>query len=168
MFQNLIGGFVGSSIKDIRVPGFVSTEEDALRFYPHLESVYFWFDKGTLRFQSVQQYSKLQISIAPNVVYDFEIDEDDRYGWCSAMDFIVHEQGVAPKLTSLGCFLTGGADISAGLMDAVEICLSEGTRLFLDPMNTFGVRLGNQNDRKEWEVERHRSGKKIELIVFPL
>lgn len=66
----------GHNIEDIYLTGFVDVEDGIAQFCHDLRFVYFEINSKYIKFESINQFSKLQLKIVDFIEYDFEIDED--------------------------------------------------------------------------------------------
>jgi len=63
-------------LDDIYLTGFVDIEDGIAEFYSEKRFLYFKFGDQFIEFESIDQFSRLRISIVNSVRHEFEIDED--------------------------------------------------------------------------------------------
>src|SRR5262245_6963789 len=93
-----------------------------------------WLAKSTLqRLQTTGGYSRITSS-----------------AWFLLTNLFVSDALSAHRIMEFRCFSDARADAEHGIVTVAAIFLENGEVLFLDPRNTFGVRMGNRTDLDEW------------------
>ena len=71
MLEKLIRIVKDKNIDDIYLTGFVDIEDGIAQFYHDLRFVYLELDDKYLRFESIEQFSRLRISIVNAINFDY-------------------------------------------------------------------------------------------------
>ena len=101
-----------------------------------------------IKFESIEQYSKLKIKYVNTLSYKFE--DEDMYLANSSISKLVLTNVLADILVkSIGIY--GSEQIDNELIcDAVSFHLNTGQELFIDPGFTDGIGIGGEHQRDVW------------------
>lgn len=137
------------NISDILLSGVVDIENGIAEFTPMLTYMFFEFDTKIIKFESIEQSSKLKIEYVDSITYDFEVEED-MYPAKSSINEIVMTDTMAEN-TVKSVEIYGGVSRNNELIcDAVCFKLNCGQQLFLDPTYFFGINIGGNEQKKAW------------------
>lgn len=137
------------NISDILLSGVVDIENGIAEFTPMLTYMFFEFDTKIIKFESIEQFSKLKIKYVDRITYDFEIEED-MYPAKSSINEIVMTDTMAEN-TVKSVEIYGGVSRNNELIcDAVCFKLNCVQELFLDPTYFFGINIGGNEQKKAW------------------
>lgn len=133
-------------IHDVIVP--VVLDEMASR--PHaahpLWEVYLEFGRGYLQFLSVNNHGGLRVRHVEEVdlqVYRDEFGSEETVLSLSLLGLILGEASQGVAVAEVDYVLNEESEPDAGIVRCAELVLSGQQRIYLDPMHTFGVRIGN-------------------------
>lgn len=100
--QNLLKEKV---ITDIISVGFVDIENNIAQFYSNPQWLYFEFDDYYIKFESIEQFSKLKIQFSDSINYSYEIDEDMVKAKSSIIDLVLISSMVSGNNINEICFV---------------------------------------------------------------
>ena len=137
---------------DIYFVGYIDGEETPTVFHPALEILYLEFEDCFLRLQSVEQYSRVHLTLTAEIDFDFpfDIEEEDVPTSASMGDSLLDGTTMTThKVTKVRLFGLADRD---DLIDceALELTLSTGQILFVDPTYEFGFKLGSAAQEQVW------------------
>ncbi len=141
----------GQNIKDIYLTGFVDIEDGIAQFYHDLRFVYFEINSKYIKFESINQFSKLKLKIADSIEYDFEIDEDMIRAKSSVGEIILNDT-MATGNDIDNIIFYNLEEREELVCDAVEIKLVNGQVIFLDPSYYFGINVGGKEQKQMWKI----------------
>ncbi|MBP1048415.1 hypothetical protein I6N96_19215 [Enterococcus sp. BWM-S5] len=140
----------GSRIKEIYLVWVMDTEAGLLEFYPDLRFLYLEFATGIIECRSVEQYSRLKLSLVDSVRYDFEIDEDMFRATSRAGELILDNPDLLTnEITSLTFYDVKESEKEVHCL-ALEMQLKSGQFIFIDPTFLHGIGIGGYNQKKLW------------------
>ncbi len=137
---------------DIYFVGYVDGEESPTTFRPALELMFFEFEDCFLRLQAVEQYSRVHLTLTADIDYDFpfEIEEEDIPASVSMGDSLLDGTTMTThKVTKVRLFGMADRDYFIDC-EALEMTLSTGQILFVDPTYEFGFKLGSAAQEQVW------------------
>jgi hypothetical protein len=137
-------------LRDILVPGFYSHDERFPVFQPQPITVYLIFDKRVIACESVDQYYRLRMTVTEEITPDVAVDEDDEVGLVSVFELFIGDAYSSIRCTYLRYFLERDCDSSGCVVKCADFGFEGGKTLFLDPMHTFGIQIGNSVQRDRW------------------
>ncbi|TCS92835.1 hypothetical protein [Hazenella coriacea] len=136
----------GSFLEDIYLTGFVGIENEPAEFYADDRFLYFEFSDRFIEFESIDQFSRLRITIVDLIRHEFELEEDMIPGK-SRISQVVFKN---PLADASMCFYNFEARESGVLCDALQINLSNGQNIFLDP-SFLGINMGGLDVQDVWK-----------------
>ena len=137
------------NISDILLSGVVDIENGIAEFTPMLTYMFFEFDTKIIKFESIEQSSKLKIEYVNSITYDFEVEED-MYPAKSSINEIVMTDTMAENIVKSVEIYGGVSRNNELICDAVCFKLNCGQQLFLDPTYFFGINIGGNEQKKAW------------------
>lgn len=147
----LLADFINYPITDIISTGIVSIENGFAEFLPDLRIVHFEIADKLVVFESIEQFSKIKISISENLRY-YDIDDEDMLNsYMSIANIIlwdINDKG--NKVTEIYLYNQKFEDNNIIICDAVKICLLNNQTIFLDPKYYFGINIGGNNQERRW------------------
>lgn len=136
------------NISDILLCGVVDIEDGIAEFIPIMEYMYFKFDTKIIKFESVEQYSKLKIEYVNKLTYKFE--DEDMYPANSSIGEIVLTDTMAKNTVRL-VEIYGGEQIDNELICyAVSFHLYSEQEIFIDPSFHYGIGIGGEHQKNAW------------------
>ena len=104
-----------------------------------------------IKFESINQFSKLQLKIVDFIEYDFEIDEDMIRAKSSVGEIILND--TMANGNDIDTIIFYNLEVQEELIcDAVEIKLVNGQVIFLDPSYYFGINIGEKEQKQIWKI----------------
>ena len=165
MIEHLKDFIKDMELVDIILVGFTELNNDETLFYPDLRFMYFMFTSGLIKFESVDQYSKLKLSISDSIQYNFEVDEDMLKGKSSIGDIILEDTmdsgNIIKDLVFYNLECKGGEIIC----DALEIILINKQTIFLDPSYFFGINIGGIRQKERWKINLQNEFRVIKQCI---
>lgn len=135
-------------IIDILVCGLVDIENGIAEFIPMTDDIYFEFETKIIKFESVEQYSKLKIKYVNTLTYRFE--DEDMYLANSSISKVVLTNILADILIN-SVEIYGGEQIDNELICyGASFHLSTGQELFIDPGFSDGIGIGGEHQKNVW------------------
>lgn len=150
MLNELEKAIKGIRVEDFILVGFFSDDEELPRFHPDLRFVYTELNKGYIKFQSIQQFSKLSIELVDTIELKFESD-DYAKGILPMGDFILTTSLLTDNKIEEITFFNLKIEKNKLLCDAFEMHLSTKQILFFDPSFIFGIKIGGIEQKHYWE-----------------
>lgn len=164
----LLSDFINCPITDIISTGVVSIENGSAEFLPDLRILHFEIAGKFVVFESVEQFSKIRISISDNLCYYDVDDEDMLKSHMSLADIIlwdIHDKG--NKVSEIYLYNRRSEDNDNIICDAVKIKLLNNQTVFLDPGYYFGINIGGNNQERRWfENLDNEERKNIMIEIF--
>lgn len=154
----------GHNIEDIYLPGFVDVEDGIAQFCHDLRFVYFEINSKYIKFESINQFSKIKLKIVDSIEYDFEIDEDMIRAKSSVSEIVLNDTMANGNDIDNIIFynLEGQEEI---ICDAVEIKLVNGQVIFLDPSYYFGINIGGKEQKQLWKINYKENENIVETCI---
>lgn len=151
-------------IEDIITIGFSDVEDNAYQYYPNLHWLYFKFDSVILEFESIEQSSKLRVSVVNDIQYKFEIEEDMLFSNSSIINIILtkSDMGEGNEVKRIDIINMSKND-SVIICDAFKITLVNEQIIFLDPTFIHGISLGGTEQEEYWK-ENQGTSYKVETL----
>ena len=135
-------------ILDVYVCGLVDIENGIAEFIPMTDDIYFKFDTTIIRFESVEQYSKLKIQYVNQFTYKFE--DEDMYPANSSIGKIVLTNIMADMMVK-SIEIYGAEQTDNELIcHAASFLLNTGQEIFIDPGFCDGIGVGGQHQKDTW------------------
>lgn len=151
-------------IEDVYLTGFVDIEEGVVEFCPEMRYLYLQFGEEYLELESVNQFSKLKITIAESVNHNFEIDEDMSPARASIDEVILVDTLADNRINSMKLINSTDETDKSIICDALELQLKSGQLIFVDPSFHYGIGLGGMFQKKYWENNAKKES--IEEIIL--
>lgn len=165
MLEKLTDIFKNNSVQDIYLVGFVDIEDGAAKFYPDMRLYYFEVGEHCIEFESIDQYSKLSVSIVDSIRYKFEYDED-MLPCKTSVRQIIFTDSMSAKNTVKSIIIYGMELNKEQLIcDSIQLNLNNGQELFIDPSFYFGINIGGAEQRKFWIENFENDTKHAETII---
>lgn len=154
----------GHNIEDIYLTGFVDVEDGIAQFCHDLRFVYFEINSKYIKFESINQFSKLQLKIVGFIEYDFEIDEDMIRAKSSVGEIILND--TMANGNDIDTIIFYNLEVQEELIcDAVEIKLVNGQVIFLDPSYYFGINIGEKEQKQIWKINFKETKNIVETCI---
>lgn len=152
------------NVENIYLTGFVDIEDGVAQFYHDLRFVYFEINSKYIKFESINQFSKLQLKITDSIEYNFEIDEDMIKAKSSVDELILNDTMANGNDIDNIIFynLEGREEL---ICDAVEIKLVNGQVIFLDPSYYFGINIGGKKQKQMWKINLKETENIVETYI---
>ena len=135
-----------NNIEDIYLTGFVDVENGIAQFCHDLRFMYFEINNKYIEFEVVEQFSKLKIRIVDSIEYNFEIDKDVIKAKSSVSEIVLNDTMSAGNNISTIIFYNLVEECL--ICDAIEIELTNGQIIFLDPSFYFGINIGGKEQKQ--------------------
>jgi len=144
-----------ASLTDIFTGAFIDDDDEPKQARLLLECVYLKFTDRLLRCSSIGQFDQLALELVSGVEpaassSDARLFEDYQFCTVPLTHLFVSEALASHRVMGIRCHLDARAVAERGIVTVAAIFLENGETLFLDPRNTFGVRIGNKRDHDEW------------------
>lgn len=154
----------GHNIEDIYLTGFIDIDDGIAQFCHDLRFVYFEINSKYIKFESINQFSKLKLKIVDSIEYDFEIDEDMIRAKSSVSEIVLNDTMANGNDIDNIIFynLEGQEEI---ICDAVEIKLVNGQVIFLDPSYYFGINIGGKEQKQLWKINFKENENIVETCI---
>ena len=165
MIEHLKDFIKDMELVDIILVGFTELNNDETQFYPDLRFMYFMFTSGLIKFESVDQYSKLKLSISDSIQYNFEVDEDMLKGKSSIGDIILEDTMDSGNIIKDLVFYNLECKGSEIICDALEIILINKQTIFLDPSYFFGINIGGIRQKERWKINLQNEFRVIKQCI---
>lgn len=147
----LLDNFINHPIIDIISTGIVSIENGLAEYLPDLRVLHFEIADKFVVFESIEQFSKIKISISDDLYY-YDIDDEDMIkSYMSIANIIlwdINDKG--NKVTEIYLYNFQMENRGVIICDAVKICLLNNQTIFLDPKYYFGINIGENNQERRW------------------
>jgi hypothetical protein len=166
MLEELVDIFKRDSIQDIYLLGFVDIDDGVAEFCPDARYYYFEVGEKYIELESINQYSKLSVKIVDSIRYQFEIDEDMLPCKTSVSQIILTDSMSAKN--TVRSFVINGMELNENkqiVCNSLQLNLSNGQELFIDPSFYYGINIGGAEQRKFW-LENLADGTKPDEIVI--
>jgi len=138
-------------LTDILIPGTLPvTGTVPRRLQPYAETIYLKFSERYLRCDSVHQYSELRLTVTDEISLDVPMDEDDELATASMFEQLIGDGYDAIFCTSLRCYIEVAPVSGETRILSAALSLESNTLLFIDPAQTFGIRIGGPDQRDRW------------------
>ncbi len=164
MLEKLIRIVKDKNIDDIYLTGFVDIEDGIAQFYHDLRFVYLELDDKYLRFESIEQFSRLRISIVNTINFDYEVDEDMIRAKSSVSEVILNDTMAIGNDIGEITFYNLEQKIEL-ICDAIELKLVNGQVIFLDPSYYFGINIGGKEQKEKWKLNIKKDTKVCETLI---
>lgn len=164
MLEKLIRIVKDKNIDDIYLTGFVDIEDGIAQFYHDLRFVYLELDDKYLRFESIEQFSRLRISIVNAINFDYEVDEDMIRAKSSVSEVILNDTMAIGNDIGEITFYNLEQKIEL-ICDAIELKLVNGQVIFLDPSYYFGINIGGKEQKEKWKLNIKKDTKVCETLI---
>ena len=138
-----------NTIVDILQVGLIDIEDGIAEFIPVHTYLFIEFEKGMLKLQSIEQYSKLRLQYVDALQFEFDIDEDMIPAKMSVAELVLTDTMAA---NSIKCVDIYGARETADdlICDALSFHLTCGQEVFFDPTYIFGINIGGERQKMAW------------------
>ena len=162
MIKDLFNILKSNPITNIFIVGYIDSDSNLKRFNVIQVELYLEFKDFLLRCSSVNQYSKLKIDIVDEIsyVFDWQIEEEDEFCYCSISDMYLSDPYGTNMISSAEFLLDDECNIDDGLVQCARLSIGDKDYLFLDPTHTFGIQINKQTSMSEWI--QNKAYKKIE------
>jgi len=157
-----------SKIEDIYVFGYSDNDNGILKFNSDLRLIYFVMDSFYIRFESIENYSRLEVSIQKKLAYPFEYElESELTMTISSLKdlLLLDSMSNSNKISKLTFF--NPDDDNCLICDALEITLMNNQLIFFDPSYYFGISVGGLEQKKCWtkNIENIKKITKKEVVT---
>jgi hypothetical protein len=153
--MNELVSFLGtSSLTGVFAGAFIDDDDEPKQARLLLQCIYLKFADHLLRCSSIGQFDQLALELVSSVdpaasSSDARLFEDYQFCLVPLMNLFVSEALSSHPIIGIRCFVDTRADAERGIVSVAAMFLENGETLFLDPRNTFGVRIGNRRDLDE-------------------
>lgn len=139
------------NLVDIFLCGVVDFENSLAEFTPILTYIFFVFETEIIKFESIEQHSKLKIKYVDAVTCEFDFElEEDMYPARTSISEIVLTDTLAENTVNY-IQIYGESIINNELICyAISFKLNCGQEIFLDPSYIFGINIGGQEQKNAW------------------
>ena len=153
--DKLVSFLETASLTGIFAGAFIDEDDEPKRVRLLLECIYLEFDDQLLRCSSIGQFDQLALELVGDVdptasARDARLFEDYEFCLVPLTNLFVGEALSSHRVMGIRCLLDARADAERGIVTVAAMFLENGETLFLDPRNTFGVRIGNKLDFDAW------------------
>ncbi len=140
----------GDLITDIQQIGFADIEDGIADMSISHQFLFIEFDSQMLKFESVDQFSKMQIDYVDEIEFEPILDEGLINAKNSISEIVLNDTLADNKVISIDLF---GIEKSEKLLrlQAITFHLVDGQEIFLDPTYIFGINIGGEKLRKKWQ-----------------
>lgn len=144
-----------TSLRGVLAGAFINDDDDPKQARLLLEAIYLKFDNQWLRCSSIGQYDQLALELSEKIepaasTIESRVLEDYEFCVVPLTNLFMNEALASYRVQAVQCFLDSRADEQRAIVTTIALLLENNQTLFLDPRNTFGVRLGNAFDLEEW------------------
>lgn len=136
-----------NSFDDVKLTGITCVEDGIAEFIPDMRYMYFDFNDRIIEFESIEQYSKLRISIVDNIIH--EPGFEDVIPSSMNISRIVFTNHLSDNKVKGICFFNLEEEQTELICDAVHIKLLNGQDMFLDPQ-FIGINIGGIEQKEFW------------------
>ncbi len=152
MLEKIKKILINHTLDDIYLTGFVDIDEDGTaEFHSMMRFLYFEFGDQLIEFETIDQYSRLRITMVDSVRHEFETDESVILAKSSIDEVVlIDTMSAGNKIANL-CFYNFEVSEGELLCDALHMKLVNGQDLFLDPSFYFGINIGGLEQKHFWE-----------------
>jgi hypothetical protein len=146
-------------LTNIFVSGYLDKCKSTTYFHPMLRFLYLQFEDIILEVSSVDQYWNVEIAVVDHIKCKFEIDEDDEFCISSIYQMVVNYPDWENMFDELQVFAGDDSRLDKGVVRRVALRLKcRGSdnmtdTIFIDPQNTFGIKLGGEIELGNWKAE---------------
>jgi hypothetical protein len=146
-------------LTDLLVEGFLDYDPalKSRRFHVMLKDIYLEFGHSLLHCASVG-WSNLQLEVVDHITCDFDIDKNDEFCVGSLYDLYSRQYYKTSFVAKTRVFIDSATDINSGLLACVAFGYRDGSYIFLNPLNTFGIHVGTEQHLNEWIRANMASG----------
>jgi len=140
----------GESIADIQQIGIVEIEagiSEITTFHTH---VFIIFDSIKLKFESINQYSKLLFRTVEEIKFEIEVEEEMIPVKSSIAEIVLNDTMGDNRVSSIDIYGLELNDDKNYICDAISLHLACGQELFFDPTYLFGINIGGQRQKNLW------------------
>ncbi|WP_157102070.1 hypothetical protein [Nocardia caishijiensis] len=158
VFGTLDAVFRERSATDVLVPGWIDRGIGYSEFRPQPTIVYMRLDEGYLQFESIDQYDQLKIEYSSELNLAGVLHEEgDEILVASCGENLFGDGYTALRCASIRYFLDDNSRVDQGIVKCMEMKFQGASSLFIDPMWTFGIRLGGADLLVQWRqnIERY-------------
>lgn len=142
-------------VTDVLVPGYIEREDSPPRFQPWTTTAYLMFDDVAIRFDSVQNYSQLQLSVAYEIAIPDEIArEEEEFAITSYSHLFLGDAYASFRCTQVRYLQDEFSDPGRGVIRCGEFEFENSWPIFIDPQWHFGIRLGGSGVFDQWLESR--------------
>lgn len=150
MIEYICKCIIGSKIEDFIITGTSDTDEEIIEFIPDYTLMYFEINNRYLCFESVEQFSKLKLSVTDKINYHEVSDEDFKYSFMSIIDLLLINGIYSTYTIDKVILYNGTIENETIICDAAKITMSSGQTIFFDPSNLRGISIGDSAMESNW------------------
>ena len=155
-------------LSDLTVAGFTRPVGDAVQFHPALLDLYLHFGRETMiRCTSISGYDRLRCRPVSGRAYPPEIPDGGEPAFSSIADIRLKPAYSTPLVQGFRYVPVNAADSATGVVRCAALLLEGDDVLFLDPMNVFGIRAGDDTDYRRWVDEFAARESLREVSLYP-
>lgn len=151
MISKELENLMKSSLNDFILTGVLDVSDEIVQFLPDFTLMYLKLDDKYIAFESVEQYSKLKISVVDSIAYHKIDDPDFKYSFVSLLELLViNGTYSSTKINKIDAY---NADEQATYFecDAAKVELTNEQTFFFDPCNFWGLTIGDNTVEKKYE-----------------
>ena len=153
--DELVSFLETASLTVIFAGAFIDDDDEPKQARLLLECVYLKFADRLLRCSSVGQFDQLAFELVSRIdpagsSSDARLFEDYEFCIVPLTNLFMSEALSSHRVMGIRCLFDARADAERAVVTVAAMFLENGETLFLDPRNTFGVRIGNKFDFDEW------------------
>ena len=147
--NNYFKNLKNCKIEDLLQVGVVDVEDNIAEFTTFHDFLFIDFGKFLLKFESIDQYSKLSVKFVDNIDFDFEIEEDMIPSKNSILELVLEDTMFDNRVKFINVF-GKESENNELICKALSIHLLKGQEIFIDPTYFFGLNIGGERQRKLW------------------
>ncbi|WP_433943148.1 hypothetical protein [Paenibacillus sp. SN-8-1] len=152
-----------SCLNEIYLTGFVDFEENQLsEFVANTDYLIFEFGEQLIKFQSIEQYSKLSIAKVDTIKID--IDLEDVIPAKSRISGVIFNNPMLENKIAMIELFNIDVNNCELICDAVKLILTNRQEIFLDP-SILGINIGGSGVEELWRNNLPEGYKSISTIV---
>jgi hypothetical protein len=153
--DKLVSLLEATPLTGIVAGAFIDNDDEPKQTRLLLQCIYLKFDNQLLRCSSVGQFDQLAFELVDGIdpaasSSEARLFEDYEFCLVPLTNLFVSEALSNHRVSGIRCFLDSRADADRGVVTVAAMFLESGETLFLDPRNTFGIRIGNRLDFDVW------------------
>jgi heme oxygenase len=145
----------GRNLTDVLLTGFIDRNDDPLRFYALLQTVYFEFSDFLLDISTLGDSGRIRLELVASLRHNVELDDDMVFATTSIRQQILRDPDGQNVLAALR-FWNVSEDAGIVVCSAARLDLANGQNIFVDPSNYFVIQLGGCELEETWASRKDR------------